>query len=309
MELRHLRYFVVLAEELHFGRAAARLGISQPPLSQQIMALEQELGTQLLVRSARRVELTPAGRLFWDEARAALVQAARAMEVARRAQRGEVGELGIGMFPSAPLIPKVSAAIRAYRRRYPDVQLRLEEFESRQQIQAVAEGQVQVAITRSAALPSVPPGVVASELLRERLVVIMPHDHPLAQRCGELAVAALCDAEFVFYGSRMGLALPGQVTALCQAAGFTPRVSQIAGANATIIGLVAAGMGIAIVPEAMARLRHEAVVARPVADAAATTRVWVVRRQQERSPLVPSFLDFILSPEHAAAERAADGCP
>lgn len=301
MELRHLRYFAVLAEELHFGRAAARLGISQPPLSQQIRALEQELGTELLVRSARRVELTPAGRMFLDEARAALVQAARAMEVARRAQRGEIGELGIGMFPSAPLIPDVSASIRAFRRRYPDVQIRLEEFESREQIQAVAEGRVQVAITRSVATPPLPPGLTASELLRERLVVIMRHDHPLADQGGEIAVAALSGAEFVFYGSRMGLALPGQILALCQAAGFTPRISQIAGANATISGLVAAGMGIAIVPEAMARLRHDAVVVRPVADAAATTRVWVVRRQQERSPLVRSFLDLILDTEPAVA--------
>lgn len=295
MELRHLRYFNVLAEELHFGRAARRLGISQPPLSQQIRALETELGTQLLVRSTRRVELTAAGRMFLDEARATLVQAERAMEVARRAQRGEVGELSIGMFPSAPLIPAVGHSILTFRRRYPDVQLRLDEFESRQQIQAVAEGREQVAITRSVATPLLPAGLVATELLRERLVVIMRNDHPLARRRGRLAIAALRDEPFVFYGHRMGLALPGQVTALCHAAGFGPRISQIAGANSTIVGLVAVGMGVAIVPEAMARLRHDSVVVRPVAEAAATTLVWIVRRQEERSSLVRSFLDLILA--------------
>lgn len=294
MELRHLRYFTVLAEELHFGRAAGRLGISQPPLSQQMRALEMELGAQLLVRSTRRVELTAAGRMFLDEARAVLVQAERAMEVARRAQRGEIGELSIGMFPSAPLIPAVGHSIRMFRRRYPDAHLRLDEFESRQQIQALADGREQVAITRSVAAPMLPPGLTATELVRERLVVIMRKDHPLAHWRRHLSIAALRNEPFIFYGDRMGLALPGQVTALCQAAGFSPRVSQIAGANATIVGLVAVGMGIAIVPEAMARLRHDSVVAHPVADAAATTLVWIVQRQEEHSPLVRSFLDLIL---------------
>lgn len=293
MELRHLRYFIVLAEELHFGRAAARLGISQPPLSQQIKALEIELDTQLLERSTRRVELTQAGRMFLAEARSTLDQADRAVQVAWRAQKGELGELAIGMFPSAPLIPVVGQSIRTFRRRLPDVQLKLDEFESRQQVKAVADGREDIAIIRSASAPEVPAGLVAQELLRERLVVIMRHDHPLARQRGRLAIAALREEPFIFYGQQMGTTLPSQVMALCRDAGFDPAISQVASANTTFVGLVGIGLGIAVVPEAMARLRHESVVVRPLADAGAVTSVWVVRRQRDNSALVQSFLSLL----------------
>lgn len=290
MELRHLRYFVTLADELHFGRAALRLGISQPPLSQQIKALEDGLGARLFERTNRRVALTEAGRMFLGEARATLAQADRAAQVARRAQRGELGELRIGMFPSAPLIPVVGRSILAFRRGYPDVQLTLSEFESRQQMEAVVEGREHIAIVRRPASPNVPAELVASELLRERLVVVMPVDHALARRTGKVALTALADEKFVFYGSRMGTTLPTQVLALCRAAGFEPQVSQMANANATILGLVAVGLGIAIVPEAMSLLRHDAVVTRPLAAPQAVTSVWILRRRAERSPLIEAFV-------------------
>jgi DNA-binding transcriptional LysR family regulator len=302
MELRHLRYFVVVAEELHFGRAAARLGISQPPLSQQIKALEIELAAQLLERSTRRVELTQAGRMFLAEARATLDQADRAAQVAWRAQKGEVGELGIGMFPSAPLIPVVGQSIRTFRRRFPDVQLKLDEFESRQQIKALADGREHIAITRSATAPVLPAGLLAQELLRERLVVIMRRDHPLARQRGRLAIAALRQEPFVFYGPQMGTTLPSQVMALCRDAGFEPAISQIAGANTTFVGLVAVGLGIAVVPEAMARLRHESVIVRAIAEPGAITSVWVVRRQRDGSPLVRSFVSLLTAARKPNAE-------
>jgi DNA-binding transcriptional LysR family regulator len=294
MELRHLRYFVALADELHFGRAALRLGISQPPLSQQIKALEDGLGARLFDRTNRRVALTQAGRMFLGEARATLAQADRAAQVARRAQRGELGELRIGMFPSAPLIPIVGRSILAFRRGFPDVQLSLNEFESRQQIQALAEGREHIAIIRGASAPALGPELVATELLRERLVVVMPADHRLARRRGALPLAMLADESFVFYGSRMGTALPTQVLALCRAAGFDPRISQVASANATILGLVAVGLGIAIVPEAMSLLRHDAVVVRAIADPAAITAVWILCRRDDRSPLIQAFFDLAI---------------
>jgi DNA-binding transcriptional LysR family regulator len=290
MELRHLRYFVTLADELHFGRAARRLGISQPPLSQQIKALEDGLGARLFERTNRRVALTQAGRMFLDEARATLAQADRAAQVARRAQRGELGELRIGMFPSAPLIPVVGRSILAFRRGYPDVQLTLSEFESRQQMQALAEGREHIAIVRGPASPNVPAELSASELLRERLVVVMPADHALARRPGKVAMAALADEPFVFYGSRMGTTLPAQVLALCRSAGFEPRISQVANANATILGLVAVGLGIAIVPEAMSLLRHTAVVTRGIGEAEAITSVWMLRQRTDTSPLIEAFI-------------------
>ncbi|MCK8787910.1 LysR family transcriptional regulator [Roseomonas sp. NAR14] len=292
MELRHLRAFVTLAEELHFGRAAGRLGISQPPLSQQIKALETQLGARLLERTNRHVALTDAGRLFLPEAHATLAQAARAAQVAARAQRGELGELRIGMFPSAPLTDAVGRCILAFRRRFPEVQLVLNEFESRQQTEALAQGREQIAIIRSQGEPSLPPGLVATELFREPLVVALRMDHRLAAGSGPLPVAALAEEPFVFYGGAMGQTLPAQVMALCRAAGFVPRISQLANANATIIALVAVGLGIAVVPEAMGRLRHEAVTCRPLDAADATTPVWILRRRGERSPLVASFLDL-----------------
>lgn len=290
MELRHMRYFAVLADELHFGRSAARLGISQPPLSQQIKALEAELGTRLLERTNRRVALTQAGRMFLAEARSALAQADRAAQVGRRAGRGELGELRIGLFPSAPLIPLVGQSILAFRRAFPDVQLTLDEVESRAQVQALVEGREHIAIIRGAAQVAVPAELMARELLRERMVLVVPAEHRLARGRGAVAMAAMAGEKFVFYGPRMGATLPGQVLALCRAAGFEPQISQVANANATILGLVGVGLGIAIVPEAMSLLRHEAVVTRQIAEAAAVTRVWIVRRRREESPLVAAFL-------------------
>src|SRR5690348_5962286 len=140
MELRHIRYFVALAEELHFGRAAARLGISQPPLSQQIRILEETLSARLFNRTNRRVELTQAGSLFLAEARAILERADRALSVAMRAERGELGELRIAMFPSAPLLARIGDAILTFRRTHPDVRLILNEVESHQQTQGLQDG-------------------------------------------------------------------------------------------------------------------------------------------------------------------------
>jgi DNA-binding transcriptional LysR family regulator len=292
MELRHLRYFVALAEELHFGRAAARLGISQPPLSQQIKILEEDVSARLFDRTNRRVELTQAGRLFLPEAQAILERAERAASVAERAGRGEVGELRIGMFPSAPLTEVVGGAILAFRRRFPDVRLVLNELESGQQTLGLLEKTEQIAIIRSAAKPKLPADLIARELFREAFVLIMRVDHPLAVRQGKVAIAELADEPFVFYGDRMGRTLPHQVLALCRAAGFEPRISQLANANATIIGLVAAGLGIAVIPEAMRQLQHKAVVSRPIDGAGAATSVWILRRRQDLSPLVRAFYEL-----------------
>ena len=297
MELRHLRYFLGLAEQLHFGRAAERLGISQPPLSQQIKALENSLGVQLFERTNRRVVLTEVGRLFEAEARATLAQADRALQVARRAQRGELGELRIGTFPSGPLIPLIGRSIVNFRREFPDVQLTITEFESRKSVLAVSEGHEHIAVIRSPGAPALPSFLSVVKLLREPLVVVMRADHTLATRRGRLPMALLADQPFVFYGTSMGLTLPSQVLALCQSAGFEPRIAQFGGTNATILGLVAVGMGVAIVPEAMSRLNHPAVVTRPIADPSATTSVWVVRRHDDHSRLTQAFVELMIPEE------------
>jgi DNA-binding transcriptional LysR family regulator len=293
MELRHLRYFVALAEELHFGHAAARLGISQPPLSQQIKILEDMLRVRLFNRTNRRVELTQAGLLFLAEARATLERAERAISVAARAQRGELGELRIGMFPSAPLLARIGDAILTFRRNFPDVQLVLNEIESRQQTQGLLEGREQVAIIRSAAAPVLPAELQATELIREPFRVVMRSDHPLAKR-RKIAIGELAQESFVFYGDRMGRTLPHQVLVLCRSAGFEPRVGQLANGNATITGLVAAGLGIAVVPEAMCQLRHRSIVSRPLDSVGATTSIWLLRSCQDDSPPVSAFCKLII---------------
>ena len=292
MELRHLRYFVVLAEELHFGRAAARLGISQPPLSQQIKILEDLLSVRLFNRTNRRVELTQAGRFFLAEARATLERAERAVSVATRAQRGELGELRIGLFPSAPLLARIGDAILTFRRNHPGVQLVLNEIESHQQTQGLMEGREHVAIVRSAAAPALPEELQVTELIREPFRVMMRSDHPLAQR-RKIPIGALAQESFVFYGDRMGKTLPHQVHVLCRSAGFEPRIGQLANGNATITGLVAAGLGIAVVPEAMCQLRHDTVVSRPLEATGATTSIWLLRSSRDASPQVDAFCKLL----------------
>src|SRR5215468_554929 len=239
MELRHLRYFVALSEELHFGRAAQRLGISQPPLSQQIQALERSLNAKLFARTNRRVELTDAGRAFLTEARATLAQAERAVAVVGQAERGEIGEIRIGFMPSAPLIAPFTRTVLAFRRDFPGVRLILQEQVTTQQIDALVEGSLQIGFIRSPGVPELPDPLAAVEISREPLVAFMRADHPLAHTRGRaLPLAAFAAEPFVFFPRGSGTSLYDQVMELCRKAGFNPRIEQDARGNATILGLV-----------------------------------------------------------------------
>ena len=181
MELRHLRYFVVVAEELHFSRAAERLGISQPPLSQQIRALEEDLQVRLFDRSSRNVALTEAGRLFLAEARATLDQADRARQTAARAHRGEIGELTVGLFPSALLAEPVAAAVLGFRRQHPRVRLVLRERAVYAAVRELAAGSLEIAYLRYATRPEVPPGIALLEVMREPMMLVVHRSHRLAR--------------------------------------------------------------------------------------------------------------------------------
>ncbi|MFU6685343.1 LysR substrate-binding domain-containing protein [Pseudomonas aeruginosa] len=291
MELRHLRYFIAVAEELHFGRAAERLGISQPPLSQQIQALEQEIGARLFERTNRRVELTDAGRLFLDESRQVLAQVDKAVLLARRAHLGELGELKIGFTSSAPFTSTIPSSIHAFRKAYPDVHLDLQEMSSRQVLKALLEESLQVGVIRPLALPD---AVHWVELFREPLVAVLRADHPLAAGSEDgLAIAALAEEPFVFFPRSYGTGLYDQVIALTRQAGFSPRIAQEASEAMTIIGLVSAGLGVSILPASFRRTRVDGVVYRTLSDPEATTAVWLVRRQNEGSPLALSFIDLV----------------
>lgn len=289
MELRHLRYFIAVAEELHFARAAHRLGISQPPLSQQIQALEAEIGARLFNRTNRRVQLTESGRVFLADCRQILQQVDRAVQLAQQAHRGEVGELKVGFTSSAPFTSIIPSSIHAFRRQYPDVHLDLLELSSRQVVDELQKESVHIGVMRPLLLPD---HLLAIELFREPLVAVLRKDHPLA-RHDRLSAAELAEEPFVFFTRGVGTALYDQVIALAQNAGFSPLIVQEVREATTIIGLVAAGLGVSILPASFRRTRIDDVVYRPLSDQEATSAVWLVRRQNERSPIALSFFDIV----------------
>lgn len=297
MELRHLRYFVAVAEELHFGRAAARLGISQPPLSQQIQALEEELGVCLFERTNRRVALSTVGELFLPEARAVLAQLDRAVDVARRARQGELGELKVGFTSSAPFTSTIPRAIQAFRLACPQVHLDLRELSSRGVAEAVAAGLLQVGMLRP--LDPLPVGLEALELFVEPLVAVLPAGHPLAARDDGIALAELAGEAFVFFPRSFGTGLYDQLLELARGAGFAPRIVQEASEAMTLIGLVATGLGVTVLPASFNRMRIDGVVCRTLRDPGAGTAVWLVRRAGDASPLVQRFAELL---ENEAAE-------
>lgn len=275
MELRHLRYFVQVAEDLHFARAAARLGISQPPLSQQIRQLEDELGVRLLDRTSRRVALTRAGTAFLDAARRVLAEADKAALIARRVARGELGELRIGFNASAPFIPRVASAIYEYRLNYPEVQLALSEVAGRAQVEAIVADSLDVGFLRSAALPTLPPELVATRILSERLMVATRPDHPLAGRAG-LRLADAAAYPLVVYASDRSGGFTKELFALLSADGVAPRVAQTVHEVSTLLGLVAAGVGITVVAQSLCALRSAGLVYTPFADDGAVSAIWLV---------------------------------
>ncbi|WP_219063556.1 LysR family transcriptional regulator [Pseudomonas sp. UMAB-08] len=291
MELRHLRYFIAVAEELHFGRAAQVLGISQPPLSQQIQALEQEIGARLFERTNRRVELSEAGRLFLAEARLVLAQVDKAADVARRAQLGQLGELKIGFTSSAPFNSSIPQAIFAFRQAFPAVHLALQEMSSKEVAEALVDESVQVGIMRPLPLPE---SLVAVELFREPLVAIIRADHPLAVGSEEgLQLSALAAEPFVFFPRSYGSGLYAQLINLAREAGFSPLITQEAGEPMTIIGLVAAGLGVTVLPASYQRMRIDGVVYRTLLDAEANTAVWLVQRRDQHSPMAKAFVELL----------------
>ncbi len=291
MELRHLRYFIAVAEELHFGRAAQVLGISQPPLSQQIQSLEQEVGARLFERTNRRVELSEAGRLFLHEARLVLAQVDKASDVARRAQLGELGELKIGFTSSAPFNASIPQAIFAFRQAFPAVHLNLQEMSSTEVAESLVDESIQVGLMRPLPLPD---SLSVVELMREPLVAVLSAGHPLAQGSERgLHLAQLAQEPFVFFPRSYGSGLYAQLLSLCRDAGFSPHVAQEAAEAMTIIGLVAAGLGVSVLPASYQRIRIDGVVYRTLLDPEAVTSVWLVQRKGAQTPMANAFVELL----------------
>ncbi len=292
MELRHLRYFVAVAEEGHVTRAAERLGMQQPPLSQQIQALERELAVQLFRRKPRGVELTDAGRALLDDARAILAHVDHAFATTRRTARGEQGRIAIGFTSSAPFHPFVPRVIRAFREAYPLVALTLDESGTTELIEDLRTERVDAAFIRTPVAD--PMGIVINPLLEEAMLVALPATHALAADATELPLAALAAETFIVYRRPSGPGLYDAIFGACHAAGFSPIVGQEAPRIVSTLNLVAAGLGIAIVPASLARMQMDGVVYRPLRSGGQPRApLLLATRRGDTGAVVRRFLDVV----------------
>ncbi|HLZ61903.1 MAG TPA: LysR family transcriptional regulator [Ktedonosporobacter sp.] len=288
MDLRHLHYFVAVAEELHFGRAAQRLHMAQPPLSQQIRQLEDELEVQLFYRTKRHVQLTEVGQVFLQEARQTLAQAEQAINVARRASRGELGRLAIGFVGSATyeILPLL---IRRFHDQYPDVELQLREFTTSQQVRALLNGHIHAGLLRP---PVHERSLHVMPLLKEPLVVALPFNHPLTEQA-LLPIESLAREHFILFPRSQGPGFYDQIISLCQQAGFSPQVIQEAIQMQTITGLVATGLGISLIPASAQHLRNAGVAYRPLLPATVHIEMALAWHKEEPSPVLQAFLSIV----------------
>ena len=287
MELRHLRYFIVLAEELNFTRAAARLGIGQPPLSRQIRDLETELGVALLRRVPHGAELTEAGKTFLDESRRALAATDHATLAAKRAARGELGRLRLGFTSSAHFSAHVPTAIRNFARAYPEVELQLEEANTFKLLDGLTQGQLDVAFTHSGLEDRTKLDLLP--IHDEPLVVLLPASHGCADQA-RIDLGALAEDRFILKPPRIGPELFKAVVGACRAAGFEPRMGQEAPQLATVVSLVAAGLGVSLVPISIQQIQAPGVVFRPLAGASAHVTLSLAWRRHERASVVRNFV-------------------
>jgi DNA-binding transcriptional LysR family regulator len=285
VELRQLRYFVAVAEELHFRRAAARLHMSQPPLSQQIAALEEELGVRLLERTRRRVELTAAGESFLRDARATLAELDVAVSAARAIDAGQEGVLRVGFVGSA-LLSIVPGIVQRFRRARPGVEIELRERSTAEQLRAVSTGLIDVGLVR--------PPIETDEslhtevVMRERTIAALPPGHPLAS-LRRVPLRRLAGEPLVLFPRAQAPGFHDLLVGELAATGTFPHIAQYAPEMTTIIGLVAAGIGVSLVPASVEHLAIDGVTYRPLAGAPDTELV-AVTRAAEHSPLVSAFI-------------------
>ncbi|MDB9526260.1 LysR substrate-binding domain-containing protein [Oscillatoria sp. CS-180] len=263
MELRHLRYFVAVAEELHFGRAAARLHMAQQPLSRQIRQLELELDVSLFQRTKRTICLTEAGEAFWEEAQKTLRQAERAIAVAQRVSRGEAGSLQIGF--TGPILNSVLPTIvRQFKARYPDIHLELNRLSTMEQIDALLNQNIQVGLLHP---PIDAPSLTQEVIYQEPLIAAIPEGHPLCRYGSDsISVKALANEPFILFPRKVGPTLYDAIISFCQQSGFSPTVVQEAFPQQTILGLVASGLGISLIHASVERIQQRGVVTRSLKE-------------------------------------------
>jgi len=288
IDLRHLQYFVAVAEELNFARAAERLHISQPPLTRQIQQLEEEVGVQLFDRTTRRVQLTPAGQAYLEEARATLAQVERGIGVAQRASRGEIGRLVVGFEASSAhdILPR---SLKLFKERFPNVELSPVGMHTDEQAQALREGRIGVGFV----VPPLHDEVLAFEtVLREPLVAVMPSSHRLSGK-SRVSLEELASEAFVMSSRSNRCGLHDQVISVCFQAGFSPKVVQEASEIQIMFGFISAGLGLALMPEHVTQLQKPGVVFRPLVSSSAKIELAVAWRRDDSSPVLKSFLEVV----------------
>ena len=291
MELRHLRYFLAVAEERHFGRAADRLHMAQPPLSQQIRRLEAELGVALFNRTTRRVELTPAGQLLLERAQPILAAAELAAEDCRRAAHGEIGRLSVGFTGSTTyaLLPLVAAKLREG---LPGVELALHgEMITPAQVAGLLDGSLDLGFLR----PPVRSPELSVEVIRsEPLIAVLPRDHRLASS-DQIAVADLAEERFVLYAAYLRSVLRELVEEACAEQGFSPRVGLEVTETSTLVSFVAAGIGVSLVPASVSGMTVAGAVYRPLAGTAPRAQVAIAWHPENESPALAGALKLVQS--------------
>jgi DNA-binding transcriptional LysR family regulator len=292
IELRPLRYFVAVAEELHFGRAAVRLHMTQPPLSQTIQALESALGHALFVRSNRSVALTPAGTALLPEARRLLAQAHALPELVRQAASGASGRLALA-FVSTADYSVLPPFLREFREHYPQVQIELREATTDVQLDDLAQGRIDVGLL----IPPLPEKS-GSELawlpvLSESLILAAPKGLPALAGKGPVALKAVADLPLIIFPRRIAPAFHDAILATFHEAGLTPRIGQEAIQMQTIVGLVSAGMGIALVPQSVSNLKRPGVEYKTLRGKTPLVETGLAWRHDNPSPVLHAFIELL----------------
>jgi len=286
IELRHLRYFLAVAETLHFSKAAQRLKMAQPPLSQQIKRMEEHLGHALFERTTRGVKLTPAGELLAERARSTLARVEDDLAQVRRLARREEGTLTVG-FSGSVMFTELPAAIQSYRRRYPKVELRLREMVTSVQIAALLDETLDLAFLRDG---DVTEGIELTCLLKEQFVAVLPEAHPLAER-QTVGMQALKEEPWVLFARGMGPLAYDRTIACCEPHGFRPRIVQEAPQWPTVIRLVAAGLGVSLVPACVATISLPGAVYRRVRSPG-RTQIDLGVKSGSKNELAKNFIEI-----------------
>ncbi|MBV0882235.1 LysR family transcriptional regulator [Noviherbaspirillum sp. L7-7A] len=302
MELRHLRYFLAVAQEGNVTRAAEKLGIGQPPLSQQILALERELGVPLFRRTGHGVTLTEAGTALLADTKRLLDDAQHAMQNAQRAGRGETGHLSLGFTASSAFNPTVPALIRDFRNAYPGVGLTLIEGNTTQLLVHLEEGRLDLAFLRPGTHSFT--GIALYQIVNEPMKVVLPATHPLA-RHRKLVLSQLAEESFVLMPREASPTLHSEILSACHEAGFEPRLGQPAPQLSSVVSLVSAEFGISIVPASVSQIRAEGVVYIDIAGASVRTRLALASRENDGSAKTANFLNVVKQAREGKREKAS----